>query len=662
MPWLPAALSVGVPLLSHLFGGDKSTQTPSTPKDLQPMRQQQIGLLQYLMGMGPDPRLGPAGPSISLPPGMTEAAYRSLESHSQNKGVLGSLSKNILSQVQAQGFGKPITPTAPQALPNQSIYHPQQPPMQPMGPMGGGIGGTTGLQLAGGGMVSGSGTGTSDSIPAQLSNGEGVLTAQTVQALGGSPIIDLLNHLGRQHFALGGVAGDPLMGGVAQTDLSAPSSGVQMWSGQQPVTLGPQPGTNPTIDVSSMNGGAGGAQTPQQRLESFYGPLGITPSTLQNQGTNAYSQMLNQPSPADRAANITLPQLQQGLTGNTSTQGAINGLMGMQTGAGADVTGRLGQIGQGGASPTGSSVMDQILQQLAQGTASGQRNLQSMGQGVNFSGSVDPTAQAALQGLAQNNPGMGVLQALNPAFQRNLAQADQVGGRFGTANALGRQTATDNYNQLAQQALQQGASQQMQAASSLGQLGNEANNQTLQGLLGGGNLALNANSQLANQQLGATGQAINANQGLNQNILQALSQLGGFTLAGQAQQGQNLGNAGQLGLGQGALQNNTAGMIGNILGQQGQQNLNTVNSAYGAGVNNTVQQNQGQQNAIGLLNQLLQTAQSASMGGPVQSTPGLGTQESSVLAGLMPFLSSLNQPQNQNLLQGNLGNWQGAKQ
>lgn len=48
-----------------------------------------------------------------------------------------------------------------------------------------GVGGSGGLQRAAGGAVQGPGTSTSDSIPARLSNGEHVLTAQDVMAMGG---------------------------------------------------------------------------------------------------------------------------------------------------------------------------------------------------------------------------------------------------------------------------------------------------------------------------------------------------------------------------------------------------------------------------------------------------------------------------------------------
>jgi hypothetical protein len=541
---IPALASVATPLLSNALGGSTPTQTPSQPQDLQNTRGQQIGLLNYLLGMGPDPRTQQTGQA---------------------------------QQPQFQGWN------------------------------------------------------------------------------------------GKQP-AWGQVAGEtPNQSGIGAI------------------------GSNPANGPQS-------AQTPQQRLESLFGPLGITQSGLQTGATNNLQQMLNQPSPADRAINTTLPQLQQNLTGNSSTQGAINGLMGLQTGAGADVTGRLGQIGQGGGSQTGSGAMDQILQALGQGGTSAQQRLAQLGQGPltgnqgldsalvnlasgqghNLSGlgqvgagaGINPTAGAALGQLSSVNPGLGVLDALHPAFERNLASADQVGGRFGTSNALGRQTATDNYNQLAQQALQQGVTQQTQAASNLGQLGSaadstnmqgaiaSANNQlaggqsgvnsqlnalqlALQGNQGQGNLALGANSAIAGQQGNATGQSINANQGLNSNVLQALQQLGGFNLAGQAQQGQNLSSAGQLGSQQGQLGNNAASILGQLFGQQGSQNLNTANTAFNAGVTNTQQQNQGQQTAIQLLQQLLGTAQTASIGGPVVSTPGTGTQVGNTLAGLLPYLGTI---------------------
>ena len=68
-----------------------------------------------------------------------------------------------------------------------------------------------GKGLATGGEVSGPGTGTSDSIPAMLSNGEYVLNAQAVDALG-VPFLNGLNTGRFKGFASGGLVGS---GGVA---------------------------------------------------------------------------------------------------------------------------------------------------------------------------------------------------------------------------------------------------------------------------------------------------------------------------------------------------------------------------------------------------------------------------------------------------------------
>lgn len=61
----------------------------------------------------------------------------------------------------------------------------------------------TGLALAGtfaaeGGVIRGPGTGTSDSIPAWLSDGEGILTARTTAHFGGARFINALNSIGEQ--------------------------------------------------------------------------------------------------------------------------------------------------------------------------------------------------------------------------------------------------------------------------------------------------------------------------------------------------------------------------------------------------------------------------------------------------------------------------------
>ena len=75
-------------------------------------------------------------------------------------------------------------------------------------PQGGGGGSTTQQQpraLASGGFVSGPGTGTSDSIPAMLSNGESVINARSTNMF--KPLLSTINRIGGgRQFAEGGIA------------------------------------------------------------------------------------------------------------------------------------------------------------------------------------------------------------------------------------------------------------------------------------------------------------------------------------------------------------------------------------------------------------------------------------------------------------------------
>lgn len=74
------------------------------------------------------------------------------------------------------------------------------------------------LALAAGGLVTGPGTGTSDSIPARLSNGEAVINAQAVKRF--APILSAINQstggvpINAPKFALGGTVSDSLLLGI----------------------------------------------------------------------------------------------------------------------------------------------------------------------------------------------------------------------------------------------------------------------------------------------------------------------------------------------------------------------------------------------------------------------------------------------------------------
>jgi hypothetical protein len=90
----------------------------------------------------------------------------------------------------------------------------------------------------------------------------------------------------------------------------------------------------------------------------------------------------------------------------------------------------------------------------------------------------------ALQGILGGAPGQGIMDALRPQFDRNLASANQQGGRFGSGNAIMRSRALEDFNLLGAQAAQQGQAQQLQAAQVLGMLGGQAGQNPFSRLMG----------------------------------------------------------------------------------------------------------------------------------------------------------------------------------
>lgn len=80
----------------------------------------------------------------------------------------------------------------------------------------------------------------------------------------------------------------------------------------------------------------------------------------------------------------------------------------------------------------------------------------------------------ALQGILNGKPGQGVIDALQPTFERNLAGANQQGGRFGSGNAILRSRALEDFNLLGAQAAQQGQQTQLQASQMLALLSGQA--------------------------------------------------------------------------------------------------------------------------------------------------------------------------------------------
>ncbi|GAF87356.1 unnamed protein product, partial [marine sediment metagenome] len=84
-------------------------------------------------------------------------------------------------------------------------------------------------QRAGGGMISGPGTGTSDDVLLWGSNGEGVVTAKALQRMGGAAWLNRVNALSAPKFAGGGVIGkasEPGRGAnMAPVNLTIPGIG-----------------------------------------------------------------------------------------------------------------------------------------------------------------------------------------------------------------------------------------------------------------------------------------------------------------------------------------------------------------------------------------------------------------------------------------------------
>lgn len=94
------------------------------------------------------------------------------------------------------------------------------------------------------------------------------------------------------------------------------------------------------------------------------------------------------------------------------------------------------------------------------------------------------TSMPALQNILGGRPGQGVIDALQPSFERNLAAANQQGGRFSSGNAILRSRAVDDFNLLGAQAAQQGQNTQLQAAQMLALLSGQAGQNPFQRAVG----------------------------------------------------------------------------------------------------------------------------------------------------------------------------------
>lgn len=391
---------------------------------------------------------------------------------------------------------------------------------------------------------------------------------------------------------------------------------------------GPNVGPNGPAGLGGQGPTPGGQNPITDRIQGFFGQLGQPFNNLQNTAAGSANRMLTQQSPEQRALESAFPflqqtgvnpqaqnRLQQGATQsgiNPGVQNFYGGLLGNRPdlGPGGDVESILGTLGQtGGINATtgpGSNIMNQINALARGGGASGNEGF--------------------LQGMLGQNPALGVDQLLQPVLQKNLALADQAGGRFGSANALMRSDALGQYNADLANRLQQGVGQQLSAAGLLGQQAQAQRAAQLQALGLGGNLM----SDAARNQLTAAGQLGGfRQQGAISGLQGQLQGAGAMGQMGLQDIGQQLGAAGQLGqLGLAGQQNllQGAGVMGNLAqGAGGAERQNLLN-AWNIGSGQAQQADVENQRRLSILLSLLNPAFGAAFNVPTQTTPSGGEQ------------------------------------
>jgi hypothetical protein len=427
-----------------------------------------------------------------------------------------------------------------------------------------------------------------------------------------------------------------LLGGGSGMNTGQPNIGPGM-----PVSRQMGGGTPATATPTSRFGGPQmNSQTqPQndmlQRMESYFGPLGTPTTALQQQSLGGISQFLNS-NPYGQSNNF-LNQVGSGSGYNEANQAYRNIGQTNYGGAAGSAFGQAGDMfkGVGGANYFGGA--QNAFNELANGNYFGNaEGVFNRLEGYNPFGA----AQQSMEGILGTNPGMQGMDALRPLLDRNLAAANQEGGRFGSANAILRSRAVDDNNLLAANMYQRGVDQQIGAAGQYGQMGNSligARQAAGQGLLGVGQGRMQQQTNAAQGQLGV-GQG---------RLSQGLGAANGMLGVGQGQLG-----VGQLGL-QGAL-GSASGLAGLAQALQGdrlaaagglasnQNNMfGNMTSAYGTGTAQANQEAQRQQQALQILMGQLGVSQGATLGTDNVVSP-TGAQQGaafgSQFASLIPLL------------------------
>lgn len=188
---------------------------------------------------------------------------------------------------------------------------------------------------------------------------------------------------------------------------------------------------NPPSAAGPLGGG-----DPLARLQSFFGQLGSPATGLQRQGADAIGTMLGQPTPEQRALDVSLPQLQAMLTGQGPQFEQDLGLANQQG----------GRFGSGNAVLRGEALRNlynmrtqvaNTLGLLSQGAGNANRGLagQAFGIGQQQAGQADIETQRRLQILMQLL-GVGQQTAFNVPIQQGRGFLDTLLPLLGAAGGF----------------------------------------------------------------------------------------------------------------------------------------------------------------------------------------------------------------------------------
>jgi hypothetical protein len=356
--------------------------------------------------------------------------------------------------------------------------------------------------------------------------------------------------------------------------------------------------------------GQGGASNPMLgRMESYFGPLGTPTTALQQQSLGGISQFLN--SNPYGQSNNALGQVMGGQGYNEANQafrdfGNQNYFGGAQNqfGKAGSAFGDVANANYFGGAQAG---FNELANGNYFGNAEGAFNRL---EGFNPFGA----AQGSMEQILKTNPGLQGMEALQPLLQRNLAAANQEGGRFGSANAILRSRAVDDNNMLAAQMYQRGVDQQIGAAGQYGQMGNSligARTAAGQGLLGVGQGRMQQQTNAAQGMLGV------GEGRLSQGLGAAQGQLGvgnGLLGIGQGRMQQGLGSAQGLGDLAMALQGDRVSAAGQM-GTNANNYFNNLSGSYDVGSQQAQQEAERQQQALAILLSQLGVAEQGSLQG-----------------------------------------------